>query len=67
MTAEGNIWFHQCQMLQLQFTRAPDDGRKHHPKPAEQFAGNRKLYKAASCLIIFDIKSHYFNADRLVS
>jgi len=39
-------------MLQLQFIPAPDDGREHHLKLVEQFAGNNRLYKVAYCLII---------------
>ena len=35
-------------------TRAPDDGRRYHPKHVEQFTDINKLYIVASCWIIID-------------
>ena len=50
----------QCQMLQLQFELAPDDGWGYHPEHVELSAENIiKLYIVASCWTINDIQKRH--------
>jgi hypothetical protein len=61
-TEECSARFDQCQMLWLEFTRAPDDGWRYHPKYIEQFAGNRKCTKShlvgQLLTLIHDARTH---------